>query len=184
MNDLNRNELIINEKKCKENEINKKEKKIDLKEEILKAAENGDIDRVKKCLNIDKNLVEVDDSDGYTALHRATYNNHIEVVKLLIESGANVCSRTADGWQPIHSAAKWKHIHLLDFLLASGADINAVSNGGNTALHLAANHNSKEVIEFLLFHEDIDVTLKNDCGETAFDIAKRSSNYYRLWDYL
>jgi ankyrin repeat protein len=181
MNDLNRNELSINEKQCEENEINNK---IDLNEEILKAAENGDIHRVKECLKIDKNLLQIHDSDGYTALHRATYNNHIEVVKLLIESGANVSSRTSDGWQPIHSAAKWGHIQILDLLVSCGAHVNAVSSGGNTPLHLAANHNSKEVLEFLLFHEDIDVTLKNDCGETAFDIANRSSKYYRLWDYL
>lgn len=50
--------------------------------EILWAAENGDLDLVKKLLSQDPELVNVKDSDGYTPLHRACYNDHSDVTEV------------------------------------------------------------------------------------------------------
>lgn len=53
--------------------------------EILWAAENGDIQRVSELLASNCNLTQVTDKDGYTPLHRAAYNNHIQVVNVIRE---------------------------------------------------------------------------------------------------
>lgn len=156
-----------------------------LNEEILKAAENGDLLTVNKCLKLDPQCVRAVDTDLYTPLHRSTYNNHIEIMHKLIQSGADISAKTIDGWTRLHCAAKWGHIEAIDGLLLNcGADINAVSNGGNTALHLAANLNNRPLVELLLHNQDIDIDIKNQCGETAYQIARRASPQYQLWNYL
>ncbi|XP_054162692.1 ankyrin repeat domain-containing protein 49-like [Oppia nitens] len=177
-----------NDQRLSPNESNEKngynEQQQSLGDRILMAAENGDICEVKTCLKIDKSLVHSVDSDLYTPLHRSAYGNHIQVMKLLIDSGANPTARTATGWTPLHSAAQWAHIDAVDLLLNCGADINAVSDGGNTALHLAAKHKKRNLLELLLYNEDIDSLAKNDSGESAYDIAYRASPLYQLWQYL
>ncbi|CAG2169828.1 unnamed protein product [Oppiella nova] len=155
-----------------------------LNEMILKAAEDGDLLGVKWCLSRDQSVVMAVDSDLYTPLHRSAYNNHTEVMRLLIGRGADVRARTLDGWTPLHCASKWANTGAADLLINCGADINAVSDGGNTALHLAASHNNRQLLELFLHNQDIDITLTNDSGETAYQIAKRSSPLHQLWQYL
>lgn len=48
--------------------------------EILWAAENGDLELVKKLTKVNTDLLHVKDKDGYTPLHRACYSNHVEIV--------------------------------------------------------------------------------------------------------
>ena len=43
---------------------------------ILWAAENGDTDLVAELLESDQFLVNSKDNDGYSPLHRASYENH------------------------------------------------------------------------------------------------------------
>ena len=152
---------------------------------ILKASEKGNLELVRELLRQDPSLVNVADVDGYTPLHRACYSNRIEMVKCLIENGANLCAVTVDGWQPIHSAAQWGNVQIVRILISSGADINARSNGGNTPFHLAVSRPSnRPLIEYLLFLDEVDIEAKNDANDTAFDICKRNSRLYKLWDLL
>ena len=63
--------------------------------DLMRAVENNDIKKVKKYLEIEGVDLEImtEDSEypeyGHTALSIATYNNNYEIVKLLIEKGAN-----------------------------------------------------------------------------------------------
>lgn len=77
------------------------------KQSLLKAAENGKLEQVKDILSKHPLLVNAKDSDGYTALHRSSYSGHTNIVKYLIEKGANVDGKTDDGWRPIHCATRW-----------------------------------------------------------------------------
>ncbi len=49
---------------------------------MLDAAENGKLDTVKMYYRTNPALIQCVDKDGYTALHRACYGNHPEVVKV------------------------------------------------------------------------------------------------------
>ena len=43
------------------------------------------------------------DEDLYTPLHRAAYNGHVNVMKVLLKHGADPNAPTLDGWTPLHS---------------------------------------------------------------------------------
>ncbi|KAL7633234.1 UNVERIFIED_CONTAM: hypothetical protein RMT77_016338 [Armadillidium vulgare] len=148
------------------------------KDQILWACENGKLDFISKLLEDDPSLVNAQDSDEYTPLHRASYSNQPEVIKILLKAGANVNSRTIDGWTPLHSASKWNNFKCASILIDSGIDINAVTNSGQTALHLAAtNPNAIETAQLLLMDFKIDLSIKNSVLETATDIANRCSPF-------
>ncbi|KAB0792159.1 hypothetical protein PPYR_14118 [Photinus pyralis] len=151
--------------------------------EILWASEKGKLDVVQRLLDSDRNLVHVTDSDGYTPLHRACYSDHVEIVSFLLANGASVSAVTQMKWQPLHSACQWNNVNCAVRLLQHGADINAVTEGGQTPLHIAASHGaSYKTIELLLMHPYIKPEMKNNGNETAYDIAKRSSKYYHIFD--
>jgi len=49
---------------------------------ILWAAEMGNIDIVREMLIKDASLVSATDADGYTPLHRASYEGHCQIVEV------------------------------------------------------------------------------------------------------
>lgn len=98
--------------------------------EILEAAEEGDLNRIKELLKIRKELVNIIDRDKYTPLHRACSTNQKEVALLLIENGADVDAKTDMGWTPLHSCCHWNSLDCANILLQHGADVNAQSEGG------------------------------------------------------
>ncbi|KRY00231.1 Ankyrin repeat domain-containing protein 49 [Trichinella pseudospiralis] len=145
---------------------------------LLAAAEKGDADEVVNLLKCDRSLVHVRDRDFYTPLHRAAYNNHVSVIKVLLSNGADISAQTEDGWQPLHCAARWGNLESVKILLHMGkADINARSNSGLTPLHIAASEQpSLFTAEYLLSQPDIDPSIRSKTGETAMDIARRTSD--------
>ncbi|KAK5640114.1 hypothetical protein RI129_010925 [Pyrocoelia pectoralis] len=151
--------------------------------EILWSAEKGKLEIVKHLVQSDPNLVNVSDSDGYTPLHRACYNDHIDIVSFLLENGASVSAVTHMKWQPLHSACQWNNVNCTLRLLQHGADINALTEGGQTPLHIAASHGaSYDTVQLLLMQPYINAQIKNNRNETAYDIARRSSKYYHIFD--
>ncbi|XP_063220996.1 ankyrin repeat domain-containing protein 49-like [Bacillus rossius redtenbacheri] len=153
--------------------------------EILRAAETGNLGVVQRLLETDLQLMHVRDKDGYTPLHRACYNDHIDVVNHLLLKGANIRAETEDGWQPLHSSCMWNNYRCVAKLLDHGADINATSKGGQTPLHLAAsNGQAKETLQLLLMNPYIRVEARNASNETASNIAMRSNKHYRLFEMV
>lgn len=52
------------------------------KDATLKAAEAGEMEKLKDLITSNEELVKAVDNDGYTPLHRSCYGNHVEVVKV------------------------------------------------------------------------------------------------------
>ncbi|XP_050541966.1 ankyrin repeat domain-containing protein 49-like [Daktulosphaira vitifoliae] len=154
--------------------------------EILWAAEQGNLDLVKSLVSKQSNLVHVQDNDGYTALHRASYSNHLNIVEFLLENCANPNARTIDQWTPLHSACKWNNVKCATKLIEAGSNINAVTSGGLTPLHIVAElSDSHNLLELLLCQPNIkpNEKLLNSSEDKPVDIASRKSANSRLFEY-
>lgn len=49
---------------------------------MLNAAEEGNLENIRKLLHENHLLLNCTDKDGYTPLHRACYGNNVEVVEV------------------------------------------------------------------------------------------------------
>ena len=77
---------------------------------------------------------KVTDMEGHTPLICAmsiSFEKSIDVIKLLITSGANINKRTSSGVSPIHLAAKENSIEIIKILIDKGAEINLASLSDN-----------------------------------------------------
>eukprot|EP00804_Cyclotella_cryptica_P021530 CCRYP_005823-RB/>CCRYP_005823-RB protein AED:0.42 eAED:0.42 QI:104/1/1/1/0.66/0.5/4/324/478 len=62
-----------------------------------RAAQDGDVDGLSKVIDKLGHLLNSKDANGWTPLHEASRAGHVEVVKLLVERGANINERTNEG---------------------------------------------------------------------------------------
>jgi len=143
------------------------------------AAFNGDLQKLKDCLN-DGTKVDEQDVAGYTPLHCAVCGDHVDVVKFLLSNGANVNARTRNGWTPL--AFVWP-VDMAELLITNGADVRIASRWGTTVLHLAVNrdnHLGDMALTELLLKHGADINAKAGStsvgweGWTPFHVACRN----------
>ncbi|KAG5898407.1 hypothetical protein JTB14_030385 [Gonioctena quinquepunctata] len=156
-----------------------------LSHEILQACEEGKLGTVKTLIENHPNLINATDKDKYTPLHRACYSNHVDIVRYLIQKGADLSAKTELKWEPLHSCCQWNSKECAALLIQNGADVNARSEGNQTPLHIAASHGaSYDTVQLLLMHPFIDPSIKNNSKETARDIARRRSRFYNIFEMV
>lgn len=88
---------------------------------------------------------------GNTPLMYGCAGGHTEVVKFLLEHGANVEDHNENGHTPLMEAASAGHVELAKILLMHGAGINTHSNEfKESALTLACYKGHLDMVRFLL----------------------------------
>lgn len=88
---------------------------------------------------------------GNTPLMYGCAGGHEEVVRVLLESGANVEDHNENGHTPLMEAASAGHVPVAKILLEHGAGINTHSNEfKESALTLACYKGHLEMVRFLL----------------------------------
>ena len=88
--------------------------------------------------------------NGATPLYLAAENGHFQIVKILIENGAEINTQTNNGVTPLYQAAKNGFGEIVQLLIENGADINMKNKNDETALHAATQTGSKEIAELLI----------------------------------
>jgi ankyrin repeat protein len=122
---------------------------------------------------------------GDTALHLAAAGYRVEIVKLLLDAGADPNSaRNHRHSGPLHYAADgyingpaWdakRQVKTIRCLLDAGADINAQDKNGAAPLHRAVRTRCAAAVRYLL-EAGCDPTLKNKPGSTPFHLAVQNT---------
>lgn len=130
----------------------------------------GKFDKVNHLITTSPDIINAKDKYGFTALHNLMSEKQFEMINLLLEEGANPNIKNEDGITPLHLACWTKNANIL---LKNGADINSIDNSGNTPLHILAGDGEErtDVIKFLVM-KGANIGIKNNKGETPYDIAK------------
>ena len=114
---------------------------------------------------------------GYlnTVLIWAIENGYTEVVKLLIDNGAdpNIQNRRGDT-ALVYAAAMNRHTEAVE-LLINNADPNIQGWMGYTALIWAVNNGHMEIVK-LLIDNDANLNIRNTYDDTALEIAERKGH--------
>lgn len=86
---------------------------------------------------------------GYTAMTGAVTSGHAEIVKWLLENGAEPNYRYSNNYSPFLNAAANGHLEILKLLQSHGADLHAKTNDGKNALAYAEERKHADVADYL-----------------------------------
>lgn len=91
---------------------------------------------------------------GSRAIHTAVSSNAVEVVRVLIDAGADVTTGNSEGRTPLMAACSLntdtKRGPMVSLLLEAGADCTSCDDGGVLALHSAAFAGDARMVDLLL----------------------------------
>ena len=82
--------------------------------------------------------------------HTPKASSNAEVVRILIDAGANVKAHNSNGDTPLHKACKDGFADIVEMLINAGAGINIADDCGRTPLHNASLYQHKKIIKILL----------------------------------
>ena len=108
---------------------------VELFEQVI---EENDLAQVKFALRHHRAKINEQDAQGVTVLQRSCFRGKLEIVRLLVENGAELEVRDEQGWTCLHYAANGGHVDVVSFLLNSFADVTAMSHDGELAIDVAA----------------------------------------------
>lgn len=112
----------------------------------LKAAvQTGNVKMVELLLNAGAN-VHVRENEGGTVIDVAAMEGHTEIVKLLLEYGAQLSNKYEAAFE---NALYAKNMDLMELLLQIDADVNRVFNGA-TILQRSIEMGELEIVDFLV----------------------------------
>lgn len=147
---------------------------------LHEAINSGDMDVINVILNaiakVDRALVNEQNGEGETPIVSAAYLGSEEVVKLLLESGADVTVPDSKGFTPLHRASRGGHAEVVEILLEnetakSEIDLDAATLDDQvTALHEAARWGHVDTIEILM-KAGADSSRQNVSGESPLHSA-------------
>eukprot|EP01036_Dinobryon_divergens_P025323 gene25323-33854_t len=88
---------------------------------IRRAAQNGDVPGIEYLLRRNPNQINEADDNGWQALHEAIRGGYPEIVKYLVEMGADLGGRTGNGETPLMIARAYLPVNhaIIEYLLSA-----------------------------------------------------------------
>ncbi|XP_057297706.1 uncharacterized protein LOC130628731 [Hydractinia symbiolongicarpus] len=142
-------------------------------EDIVEIIESNDIEKLQKLLSIHPNIVHMRDDHEFTPLlWTVCCTNNTSMVEILISYGSDVWAEDRLKQNSYHFAASEDRHTILDMLCRHDVtNINRGNVNNRTPLYLAARKGYISCVDVLLRHENIDVTIEDEYGNTAYDVV-------------
>ncbi|EIS4835558.1 ankyrin repeat domain-containing protein [Escherichia coli] len=133
--------------------------------EFLLAAEQGNSDGLKSCL--DKKVdINATNREGRTAIIIASLNKHYDCVSLLISAGADINKQDKTCFNPFLIGCLNNDLTLLRTVLPANPDLNCLTRFGGVGITPACEKGHVEIVRELLMRTDINVNHTNFVGWT------------------
>ncbi|HYI13637.1 MAG TPA: M56 family metallopeptidase [Thermoanaerobaculia bacterium] len=148
-----------------------------LSEALVKAAEAGDVEDVRRLLDAGVAINTVADGDG-TALIGASRGGQMHMVQYLLERGADPNVVAPGDGSPLIAASRMGHGDIVKLLIRHRADVDQIVQGDENALMQAAWNGHAGIVE-LLIEEGADVNaraVEDGRVRTALSLARRGGH--------
>jgi ankyrin repeat protein len=163
---------------------------VEMINEVFKSIHSGDEKHLHEILDANPTFANMENNDGLTPLGYAAHYGKTNVVKLLLDYGANVdaVSHSRISYIPsntaLHAAiAGERSIEVIATLLKFKAQTHILDSNGQTCLHTAAFHDDNVEIINLLIEHGADVNTKSEDGRTPLAFAIENGNH-RVAEFL
>lgn len=149
---------------------------LDLSDEIASAVDEGDENTIREALqklslaNAAK-VLDLPDENGETVLHDAVKSGQANIVKVLLEFGANPNAVGFFRETPLHRAAANNQAECVKLLLAHGAKTDIARGDAAKPIHVAAMQGAVSAMDALLVHDKSQLNLISKEGRTPFYCA-------------
>ncbi|WP_028331066.1 ankyrin repeat domain-containing protein [Brachyspira alvinipulli] len=148
-------------------------------DELMNAVSKGDMKALEKLIKDDTDLNK--QYDKITPLNLAAARNDKEMVKFLVEKGADINLEDGYGYTPLIIAIKYRNIGLAKNIIDLKPDLNAICSAtGDTPLTYLVNAKKYGGVAYLCYYmikNGADINKKNKEGNTPLMIAAASYNY-------
>ena len=128
----------------------------DLQSDFMDAVKNGDLSRVLDFIsksNIDINHIPTPEHrilSGIPAIMEAVANNHLDILKALINAGADVNIKNKHKVDALVYAAELGFTEHVELLINSGANVFAKTLAGDSALQRAKENGHKACADLIV----------------------------------
>ena len=152
----------------------------DLASVFLSAAKYGQLGVVEQILQDHAFNINVVDGAQNSALHLAAFNDHVDIVKILLEHGANCTLIDHLGRTPLHaSVEKPGGCRCLKMLLGYKVDLSLRNKDGLTVWHVATERGNLDALRIFwdfTEHDQLQLHLKAFDGRSLLHCAAQSSS--------
>jgi ankyrin repeat protein len=142
---------------------------------LYNAARRGDVAEIKQLLQHPQLDINAQNGKGYTALILATYDDHLDAARALLDAGANPDLQDASGNSALMGVSFKGYANIARLLIERGAALNLTNGNGGTALMFATLFGRNELVKLLL-DAGADAFLRDARGLTALHLAGQQGN--------
>ena len=146
-------------------------------DQLFKATQSGDVEKVREILECGKCNVNCTNSAGWTPLHWACQKGHVDVVRVLVsEFKADMTIQTSTGATPLIYAVIHRRANVVHALLSDyQCPIDAKGRDGYTALHCSCREDHVDIVKILVKHK-ANLNARTDSGATPLTLAARNKH--------
>ncbi|XP_061520991.1 histone-lysine N-methyltransferase EHMT2 [Phycodurus eques] len=135
------------------------------------AAKQGNLEIVNILLETGQVDVNSQDNGGWTPIIWAAEHKHVEVIKVLLNRGADVTINDKELNICLHWAAYAGNVDIAEMVLNAGCSLASVNVHGDTPLHIAAREGYLECVTLFL-SRGADIDTMNREGDTPLTLAR------------
>ncbi|KAG2231288.1 ankyrin repeat-containing domain protein [Thamnidium elegans] len=131
----------------------------ELLDDLIYFARAGELEDLKETKVPTPKLYVEKDESGKTALHMASANNHLDIVKFIVEQLSTleesekltlINTKNEEGNTPLHWAALNGNYEVVEALVTNGGDCKIRNNMNRTPIYEAQQRSHEKIAEFFL----------------------------------